>query len=143
MLLHVLFFILFINKNVNSDNLESLNEKKYKNLSKFLDITKNIKTWKTIGINKKLNNMYETMNYRMYNLQCTYAYYALNHINLILENENKLFLYWQVLGWHVSEILQDYARVALKTHSIISIMNYQPPEWMMILIKLLRKDISI
>lgn len=30
--------------------------------------------------------MYKAMNYRIYYLQCTYPYYAQNHINLILKN---------------------------------------------------------
>lgn len=138
MLLRVLFFIFLINQNVDGDNPESSKEK----LSKSLDLTKNIKTWKTIGIHKQLNSMYEIMNYRMYSLQCTYAYYALSHINVILKIKNELFMYWGILRWHVEEILQKYLFVAILTYSTISNMNYKPTKWMTELISLLRSDIK-
>lgn len=133
-MLHTLFLILFINQHVAQaaeDDTEFSYEKQVTLLQEMLNKTEHITTWESlVDIDQQIARMTGTLESRLYDLQCTYAYYAKNHVNSILENIDDNIMSFNNLPTYVRQILLVYWDVAMKTKNTIRNLDWPIPPWM-------------
>lgn len=125
---------MFINQHVAQAaeyDTEFFYEKQVTLLQELLNKTENITTWESLDhINKQIARMTKTLEGRLYDLQCTYAYYATNHVNIILENINDNIMGFNNLPTYVRQILLVYLDVAMKTKNTIRNLDWPILPWM-------------
>lgn len=112
----------------------------YKNIKNQPSAKRKPRNQKTyVNAVKELRGMYKTMNSRMFDIQCTYAYYAGKHLEIIFKIKEELKAYKNDFGDNFIEVISAYQDVALKTLATIHNMGYQPHEWMLNFSRLVNK----
>ncbi|VVC45935.1 Hypothetical protein CINCED_3A000854 [Cinara cedri] len=151
-LFHIIVFLLYflnIYAKLTTDN-------SLRTLNRWVSFTEPLVTWHTLNtcdnlirhntsIDSRKNNslkiehLTNTMNDRVRNLTCTYAYYAQRHLEeLYTIVDNDLLIDEIIIT--VSTINSSYLNIALKMLTTISDVGYDPPEWMFKIIPFLQKD---
>lgn len=160
-----LVLLLFDGKHALDDNVKMKlkldHQNEYENnekniLSSFVSLLSNLKDWHTVkskgsmtkftNVNQvslgsnvfSLDEMKKKIHHSMNNMNCTYAYYAKIHLELIQKIiDDGLFL-TEIMEL-IYKINYKYTETTLKMLATLINMNYEPPDWMEDLIEYLEE----